>query len=242
MKRIALCLLLSACGSDLSPGTNALGRAKDSGLPGDGDDSERDHNADDGGEIRADELDDVSKVSDGGADGGKPGKHDAGPSDGETHCYFKACPPDAISVNRTGTTPWGMFLIQRAGVVYTVGFTQSTSILLSGTIDGDHAELMVTAGNGLNVDPVVLPGTYSSSGSEVSVFATLYRETSVGADCEQSQLGGVQLVIQKHVASKGTFQRGEEVELSGKVKIAGSGWNLDAAFDITSICDRFTDI
>ena len=53
-------------------------------------------------------------------------------------------------------------------------------------------------------------------------MGTLFREDTAGAVCSYTSVGGIELVIQKHVGPQGGgFERGAALQLYGKVKNHG---------------------
>ncbi|MBM4362720.1 MAG: hypothetical protein FJ104_08570 [Deltaproteobacteria bacterium] len=191
-----------------------------------------------------------------GADSGEPGG-DGGAVDGQSNialgdaglvsglagCGFPACPRDAIRASRSGNTPWGTFEISNAAVGYTLGFTWATHVELSGTIGGEPAELAITLTT-QSANPMWLapPGTYRGGADAGSywISANLVRAARGASDpCERLAVPALELVIERHTERSAGVRAGDEAELVGIVKIHGSGFDLDAAFDIDRICDRY---
>jgi hypothetical protein len=154
-----------------------------------------------------------------------------------------SCDVGAVTIDTSGSTPWGAIALNSTWVGYTTGSTRPEfmTIVFSGT--WSDGPLIV----GVSISQPPESGGQILSNEGMEVFATRYMwwvqqeggpATLVS---EQVEVEGT-LTVDEYVAPVDPFAEAAAVTLRGQLDLSSADWSLSAPFDIETVCYSSSNI
>ncbi len=154
-----------------------------------------------------------------------------------------SCDTGAVTIDTSGSTPWGPIALNATWVGYTTGSTRPEfmTIVFSGT--WSDGPLIV----GVSISQAPMSGGQLLSNEGMEVFATRYYSWVQNAGSlpslvsEQVEVEGT-LTVDEYVAPVDPFAESAAVTLRGQLDLGSADWSLSAPFDITTVCYSSSNI
>jgi hypothetical protein len=138
------------------------------------------------------------------------------------------CPNETVSLNVTGTSPYGPVQITGARVGYFVDHNYGTRLELDGELGSEPLAIRLEQRAG----PALLaaPGMYRAADADAST--TLW----VSSCWKALDAGAATLLVTNHASADAGVSRGASVAFRGSLALDGPGWALSVPLDIPRAC------